>query len=117
MARLTRRQFVATSGALAALPSLAPRPAGARGQTVAAGELRVEKDIVFGMGGSKSLTLDVYHPSVGATAKRTAIVHLFAGGFAAGSKDANYIVNDVKALSARGYTGVAANYRLAREGP
>ena len=115
MARLTRRRFVATSGALVALP--APRPLNARGQAADVGELRVDKDIVFGMGGSKTLTLDVYRPLAGTTAKRTAIVHLFAGGFAAGSKDANYIVNDVKALGTRGYTSVAANYRLAREGP
>ena len=115
MARLTRRRFVATSGALVALP--APRPLNARGQAPDVGELRVDKDIVFGMGGSKTLTLDVYRPLAGTIAKRTAIVHLFAGGFAAGSKDANYIVNDVKALGARGYTSVAANYRLAREGP
>ena len=115
MARLTRRRFVATSGALVALP--APQPLNARGQAPDVGELRVDKDIVFGMGGSKTLTLDVYRPLAGTIAKRTAIVHLFAGGFAAGSKDANYIVNDVKALGARGYTSVAANYRLAREGP
>ena len=117
MARLTRRRFVATSGALVALPALAPQPLDARGQAADVGELRVDKDIVFGMGGSKALTLDVYRPPAGTTAKRTAIVHLFAGGFAAGSKDANYIVNDVKALGTRGYTSVAANYRLAREGP
>jgi acetyl esterase/lipase len=80
------------------------------------GNLRVEKDIVFGKGGSMDLTLDVYQPPPGVTSKRMAIVHLFGGGFFTGSKSAGYIVNDVKALGARGYTNVSANYRLQTQG-
>jgi acetyl esterase/lipase len=77
--------------------------------------LRVEKDIVFGKGGGKDLTLDVYRPPTGVTSKRTAIVHLFGGGFFVGNKNAGYIINDAKALGARGYTNISSNYRLQSE--
>ena len=76
------------------------------------GNLRAEKDIVFGKGGDLDLTLDVYHPPAGITPKRMAIVHLFGGGFFVGNKNAGYIINNAKALGARGYTSISANYRL-----
>jgi acetyl esterase/lipase len=88
----------------------------AQGPAPDTGNLRVEKDIAFGKGGSTDLTLDVYQPPAGVTPKRMAIVHLFGGGFFTGSKNAGYIVNDVKALGARGYTNVSANYRLQTQG-
>jgi acetyl esterase/lipase len=117
MARLTRRGFVKTSGALAALPALTALSLRAQGPPAPdTGNLRVEKDIVFGKGGTKDLTLDVYRPPAGVTSKRLAIVHLFGGGFFVGNKNAGYIINDAKALGARGYTSVSANYRLQTEG-
>jgi acetyl esterase/lipase len=117
MARLTRRGFVKTSGALAALPALTALSLRAQGPPAPdTGNLRVEKDIVFGKGGTKDLTLDVYRPPAGVTSKRLAIVHLFGGGFFVGNKNAGYIINDAKALGARGYTSVSANYRLQSEG-
>jgi acetyl esterase/lipase len=116
MARLTRRGFVKVSGALAAAPALTPLSLLAQGQAPDIGNLRAEKDIVFGKGGSKDLTLDVYRPPANVTSKRTAIVHLFGGGFFVGNKNAGYIINDAKALGARGYTSVSANYRLQQEG-
>jgi acetyl esterase/lipase len=88
----------------------------AQGQAPDIGNLRAEKDIVFGKGGDKDLTLDVYRPPAGVTSKRLAIVHLFGGGFFTGNKNAGYIINDAKALGARGYTSVSANYRLQTEG-
>src|SRR5262245_38254094 len=112
MARLTRRGFIKTSSAAAAAPVLSAVAVGAQGQTPDTGSLRVEKDIVFGRGGSTDLTLDIYQPPAGVALKRMAIVHLFGGGFFTGSKNAGYIVNDVKALGARGYTNLSANYRL-----
>jgi acetyl esterase/lipase len=115
MARLTRRGFIQASGILAAAPALTALPLQAQGPAVDPGNLRVEKDIVFGRGGSKDLTLDVYRPPVGVTSKRTAIIHLFGGGFFVGNKNAGYIINDAKALGARGYTSVSANYRLQQE--
>ena len=115
MARLTRRGFVKTSSALTAAPALAAIAARAQGPAPDTGNLRVEKDIVFGKGGSIDLTLDVYQPPAGVASKRMAIIHLFGGGFFTGSKNAGYIVNDVKALGARGYTNISANYRLQQQ--
>src|SRR5829696_3138306 len=98
MPRVTRRGFVKTSSALAAAPALAAIAAYAQGAAAPdTGNLRVEKDVVFGKGGSMDLTLDVYQPPAGVTPKRMAIIHLFGGGFFTGSKNAGYIVNDVKA--------------------
>jgi acetyl esterase/lipase len=116
MARLTRRGFVKASSAVAAAPVLQALAVSAQGPAPDTGNLRVEKDIAFGKGGSTDLTLDVYQPPAGVTPKRMAIVHVFGGGFFTGSKNAGYIVNDVKALGARGYTNVSANYRLQTQG-
>src|SRR5499427_8727964 len=116
MARLTRRGFVKASGALAAAPALTALSLQAQGPAPDTGDLRVEKDIVFGKGGTKDLTLDVYRPPAGVASKRMAIIHLFGGGFFVGNKNAGYIINDAKALGARGYTSVSANYRLQSEG-
>ncbi|HXD72641.1 MAG TPA: alpha/beta hydrolase [Vicinamibacterales bacterium] len=116
MAKLTRRGFIQASGVLAAAPALTSLPLQAQGPQVDPGNLRVEKDIVFGKGGSKDLTLDIYRPPSGVTSKRTVIIHLFGGGFFVGNKNAGYIINDAKALGARGYTSVSANYRLQQEG-
>ncbi len=117
MARLTRRNFVQASGALALAPALATVTANAQPPAPPdIGNLRAEKDIVFGKGGDMDMTLDVYHPPEGVTSKRMAIIHLFGGGFFGGSKNAGYIINDAKALGARGYTNISANYRLQSQG-
>ena len=116
MGRVTRRGFVKTASGLAAAPVLAAVAAHAQGPAPDTGNLRVEKDIVFGKGGSIDLTLDVYQPPPGVTPKRLAIVHLFGGGFFVGNKNAGYIINDAKALGARGYTNISANYRLQTQG-
>jgi acetyl esterase/lipase len=117
MARLTRRGFIAASGAAAAVPALTALTARAQGPAPDIGNLRAEKDVVFGKGGSIDLTLDVYQPPAGVTSKRMAIVHLFGGGFFVGNKSAGYIINDAKALGARGYTNISANYRLQQQAP
>ena len=116
MARITRRGFVKASAALAAAPVLAAVTARAQGPAPDIGKLRAEKDIVFGKGGDIDLLLDVYHPPEGVAPKRLAIVHLFGGGFFVGNKNAGYIINDAKALGARGYTNISANYRLQSQG-
>jgi len=122
MERITRRGLIKATGALAVAPALAS--VGARAQPPAPpdiGKLRAEKDIVFGKGADISkgadvdLLLDVYRPPEGVTSKRLAIVHLFGGGFFVGNKGAGYIINDAKALGARGYTSVSANYRLQQQ--
>src|SRR5262245_36390890 len=120
MSGITRRGLIKASGALAVAPALAAVTARAQPPTPPAppdiGKLRAEKDIVFGKAGDMELKLDVYRPPEGVTSKRTAIVHLFGGGFFAGNKSAGYIINDAKALGARGYTNVSANYRLQTQG-
>ena len=115
MAQLTRRGFVWASGALAAAPALRAVAAQAQGPAPDIGNLKAEKDIVFGKAGTKDMTLDVYRPPDGVTSKRMAIIHLFGGGFFGGNKNAGYIINDAKALGARGYTSISANYRLQTE--
>src|SRR5688500_3726596 len=101
MARVTRRGVVAASRALAAAPALTALTGRAQGPAAPdIGNLRLEKDIVFGKGGSMDLLLDVYQPPAGVTAKRMAIIHLFGGGFFVGSKTAGYIINDARALGA-----------------
>mgnify|MGYP003345861890 CR=1 FL=1 len=118
MTRLTRRGFVkaSASSVIAATPALTALSLQAQGRAPDTGNLRVEKDIVFGKGGDKDLTLDVYRPPQNVASKRMAIVHLFGGGFFVGNKNAGYIINDAKALGARGYTSISANYRLQSEG-
>jgi acetyl esterase/lipase len=115
MAKITRRGFVHASSALAVAPVLATVAARAQPAAPDIGNLRAERDIVFGKGGGLDLKLDVYRPPEGVSSKRLAIVHLFGGGFRVGNKGAGYIINDAKALGARGYTSVSANYRLQSE--
>jgi acetyl esterase/lipase len=116
MAQMTRRGFVKASGALAAAPALAAVTARAQGPAPDIGDLRAERDIVFGKAGDMDMTLDVYRPPAGVTPKPLAIIHLFGGGFFGGNKNAGYIINNTKALGARGYTSVSANYRLQTQG-
>src|SRR6186997_2332367 len=115
MKQISRRGFVKVTGALAAAPALASLAVTtARAQNAA--DQRIESNIVFGKGGDIDLLLDVYHPPAGVTPKRMAIIHLYGGGFSSGSKNAGYIVNDMRALGRLGYTGVSANYRLTGQG-
>jgi acetyl esterase/lipase len=117
MARFTRRGFI-TSGVVTAASAITAPSIRAQGPPPPdTGNLRVEKDIVFGKGGSIDLTLDVYQPPAGVTLKRLAIIYLFGGGFFVGNKNAGYIVNDIKALAPRGYTNISANYRLQQQSP
>ena len=117
MKQINRRGFVKMAGALVSAPTLAGLPAfAAQAQAPNTSDLRVDKDIVFGKGGDMDLLLDVYHPPQGVTPKRMGIIHLFGGGFSSGSKNAGYIVNDVRALGKLGYTNISANYRLTSQG-
>jgi acetyl esterase/lipase len=111
MKQINRRGFVKATSALVAAPALASLPALAA-QAQNNSDLRVDSNIVFGKGGDMDLLLDVYPPPQGVTPKRMGIIHLFGGGFTTGSKNAGYIVNDVRALGRLGYTNISANYRL-----
>jgi len=116
MGRFSRRFFIKAASAATALPSLVAGTARAQRPPPDIGNLRAERNIVFGRGGDMDLTLDVYRPPEGVESKRMAIIHLFGGGFFVGSKDAGYIINDAKALGNRGYTSISANYRLQSQG-
>jgi acetyl esterase/lipase len=69
----------------------------------------IEKDVVFGRGGDSDLRLDIYHPT--GPSKRTAVVQLHGGGFTRGAKE--NIAANCRAFAERGYTSLAAQYRLA----
>jgi pectinesterase len=116
MTDISRRHFIRAAGVATALPALSSVSVKAQRAAPDIGDLRAERDIVFGRGGDTDLTLDVYHPPEGVEPKRMAIIHLFGGGFFVGSKTAGYIINDAKALGSRGYTNISANYRLQSEG-
>jgi acetyl esterase/lipase len=103
---MTRRLFLGSVGTALALPGLrlaAQAPA-------AAPAANVEKDVVYGKGGGTDLHLDIYKPT-GANNKRMAVIHYHGGGFAGGSKD--NLAARLQTLSARGYTNIAAQYRLS----
>jgi acetyl esterase/lipase len=116
MQQFSRRGFIRATSAAAAIPALMSVSAHAQRPAPDIGDLRAERDIVFGRGGDMDLTLDVYRPPEHVESKRTAIVHLFGGGFFVGNKNAGYIINDARALGARGYTSISANYRLQSQG-
>jgi acetyl esterase/lipase len=74
-------------------------------------QVAVEKDVAFARGGERDLLCDVYRPPA-AVNKRTAVVHLHGGGFTGGSKAGARTAGPLAAL---GYTGIAAQYRVASE--
>jgi acetyl esterase/lipase len=117
MTNISRRNLIKATGAAAVAPALAAVTARAQPPAPDIGNLRAERDIVFGKGGDMDMTLDIYRPPEGVESKRMAIIHLFGGGFFVGNKNAGYIINDSRALGNLGYTNISANYRLQSEGP
>src|SRR3990172_7751971 len=76
------------------------------------GGVKAEKDIVFGRGGDTELRLDILRPPAGSE-KRTAVVHVFGGGYTRGSKEDGYLTRNAQRLAERGYVCVASAYRHA----
>jgi len=111
MKRISRRRFFQSTGVLATVPALAAIPAQA--QQAGSADISVENDIVFGQGGDLDLPLDVYHPDP-ANAKRMAIIHLYGGGFFAGSKRG--VATSSRMFAGQGYTSIASTYRLTGQG-
>jgi len=109
MRGISRRRFVQSAGVVAAVPALTAGPSRAQAQVPSAADLEIEKDIVFGKGGDVDLPLDVYHPAPG-NAKRMAVIHLYGGGFFAGSKEG--VATSSRAFAGQGYTSIASTYRL-----
>lgn len=105
--QLGRRAFLGIGGA-AVLGSSLPAFANLA-QPADAGEVKVEKDVVFGKGGDTTLRADIYRPPAG-TEKRMGLVHLHGGGFARGSKDT--MAGKVTPVTRHGYVSVVIDYRL-----
>src|SRR5262249_48784321 len=78
---------------------------------VEAAPVVVEQDVVYGRAGNRDLKCDVYRPSA-EVSKRTAIVQFPGGGFRAANRAGPRLA---RPLAARGYTSVAAEYRVMPE--
>jgi acetyl esterase/lipase len=75
----------------------------------AAGEVRVDKDVVYGTQEGVKLLMDVYQPD-GSTGKRPGILFVHGGAWAFGDKGMyGPIARD---LAARGFVAFSINYRL-----
>jgi acetyl esterase/lipase len=108
MSEMTRRTFVGSTLAGAAVPALSM--AGAPQAATPSDGVSTEKDVQFGKGGDLDLKLDIYRPPKGKD-KRMATIHFHGGGFTGGSKDT--LNERVRPYAALGYTAIAAQYRLA----
>lgn len=97
-----RRRFV-----VAALGALLLGSAGCRAM---AGEVKVEKDVVYGTVDTTKLLLDAYTPDDTA-GKHPGIVLIHGGGFIGGDK--GFYAPMGRRLAARGYAVFSLNYRLA----
>jgi acetyl esterase/lipase len=71
----------------------------------------VEQDVVFGRGGERQLTCDIYRPAADRT-RATAVIHLHGGAFRGGSKAGARLAQPLAGL---GYTCVSAGYRVMSE--
>lgn len=80
-----------------------------RGQRLPKG-VEVERDIEYGKGGGKPLTLDLYRPK-DAEGKLPLVVFIHGGGWRGGDKARAPVVQIVP----RGYVGASINYRLSGE--
>lgn len=74
-----------------------------------AGEVKVEKDVVYGTVQETKLLLDAYTPDD--TAKHPGIVLIHGGGFSGGDK--SFYTAMGKRLAEKGYVVFSLNYRLA----
>ncbi|MCW3098992.1 MAG: Esterase/lipase [Chthonomonadaceae bacterium] len=102
MCTQNRRQFV-----FAALGALL---LGFTGIRAMAGEVKVEKDVLYGTVDATKLFLDAYTPD-DAAGKHPGIVLIHGGGFIGGDK--GFYTPMAKHLASKGYVVFSLNYRLA----
>jgi acetyl esterase/lipase len=76
---------------------------------LAAAEVVVEKDIVYGTGGGKDLKLDLARPEQ-SSGLLPAIVYIHGGGWQGGNRE--MYRNDIQEAAKRGYVAVTVSYRL-----
>ncbi|ETW95120.1 MAG: hypothetical protein ETSY1_31935 [Candidatus Entotheonella factor] len=74
--------------------------------------MQVEQNVVFGMGGGRDLSCDIYRP---ATPNGAGMLLLHAGSWRRGDKTS--MAGQAGMLTAEGYTCVASEYRLVPESP
>jgi acetyl esterase/lipase len=110
MNEMTRRRFLGTAGMAAAVPAVGALAA--QNQAADRGSVSIEKNVVFGKGGSTDLRLDIYRPPAG-TEKRMATIHMHGGGFTGGSKET--LSERVLPYATAGYVAIPVQYRLAGE--
>jgi acetyl esterase/lipase len=71
----------------------------------------VEKDIVYGKGGTEDLKLDLARPAL-TEGLRPGIVYIHGGGWSAGNRKA--YTTDIQEAAKRGYVAVTIEYRLTQ---
>jgi acetyl esterase/lipase len=112
MSAPARRRFLRAAAIAAAFPAFDVAP---EAQTASGGgPIAVEKDVVFGKGGSMDLRLDIYRPPPG-TATRAATIHVHGGGFTAGSKET--LNERIQPFAQSGFVAIAIQYRLLGQAP
>lgn len=74
--------------------------------------MQVDHDVVFGTGGGRDLSCDIYRPD---TPNGAGILLLHAGSWRRGDKTT--MAGQAEMLTAEGYTCVASEYRLTPESP
>ena len=97
-------------------PSADPQPDGNNTDTAV-----VLRDIEYGLGatetGSKSLRLDIYHPSENCSSSRPTILFIHGGGFVGGSRISESITRRANAAMEKQFNFVSMSYRLAGDQP
>jgi acetyl esterase/lipase len=110
MPALTRRQFLEAAGVAATMAV----PGTAAAQGTPSTSIAVEKDVVFGKGGTMDLRCDLYRPPAGIS-KRAATIHVHGGGFTGGNKET--LTERIRPFAAAGYLAIATQYRLLGQAP
>lgn len=87
--------------------------------TVPLFETWVEKNIPYGSapafaGGTENLVLDLYKPVGDDNCRRPLLVMVHGGGFIAGTKEDNDVVQICQQMAARGYVTASVHYRLGQ---
>jgi len=77
------------------------------------GSVSIEGDVVFGSAGDLELKGDIYHPPA-ALNKRTAVIHVYGGGFERGNR--MQAGDAAHKFAERGYPSLTVWHRLTHEG-
>ncbi|SMP41541.1 Acetyl esterase/lipase [Neorhodopirellula lusitana] len=78
-------------------------------------DLEIKRDVVFGKGGDRDLTMHLVFPTKKTDQPLPAYVWVHGGGWQSGSKEGG--VNQVSRMVAEGFVGATIEYRLTGEAP